>query len=607
MASDKQHVLAEVFGFEDFRPGQEAVVDTVLGGEDVLAVMPTGAGKSLCFQVPALVLGGLTVVVSPLVALMQDQVAGLRLAGVAADTINSSRSREDNVAVWRRVQASETALLYLAPERLMTERMLTALSRLPVRLIAVDEAHCISQWGPAFRPEYAALGDLRQRFPGVPIAAFTATADEVTREDIRARLLAGSGQLFVSGFDRPNIRLAVSAKRETKRQLSTFMAEHKGESGIVYCLSRRKTEEMAGFLADEGYRALPYHAGMDKRERDESQDVFMTEPGVVIVATIAFGMGIDKPDVRFVLHTDLPGSMEAYYQEFGRAGRDGAPAQALMLYGLGDIRMRRQFIEQEGSGEERRRQEHKRLDALLAYCEAPQCRRQTLLAYFGEEQQPCGNCDLCLDAAPPVDGTDLARLALNAVRDTGQRFGAAHIVDVLCGANNEKVRKFGHNQLDSHGGGKGRGKPEWQSILRQLVAGGYLALDLDGYGGMALAGRGQALLRGEEDFPYRPDAAPRPVTARPKSAKTSNRLAEAQEQELSARDLDLLAALKELRSSLSKARNVPAYVVFSDRSLLDMAQNRPTTEDEFAEIHGVGQAKLKKFAAPFLAIISEHD
>ena len=598
MSSDKHHVLGEVFGFEEFRPGQEAVVDTVLAGEDVLAVMPTGAGKSLCFQVPALVLGGLTVVVSPLVALMQDQVAGLRLAGVAADTINSSRSREENVAVWRRVQAGETALLYLAPERLMTERMLAALSRLPVHLIAVDEAHCISQWGPAFRPEYAALGDLRQRFPGVPIAAFTATADEVTREDIRARLLAGSGRLFVSGFDRPNIRLAVSAKRETKRQLTTFMAEHKGESGIVYCLSRRKTDEMAEFLAGEGHRALPYHAGMDKGRRDESQDIFMTEPGVVIVATIAFGMGIDKPDVRFVFHCDLPGSIEAYYQEIGRSGRDGAPAEAHMLYGLDDIRMRRMFIEQENGDAARQRREHHRLDALIAYCEAPECRRRGLLEHFGEATEPCGNCDVCLDPVPITDGSEDGRKVLSAIHGTGQRFGVAHVIDVLCGTLTEKVERFGHQDLPTFAGGAERKKTEWRSFVRQLVATGFLRIDIQGHGALTITDKGRALLSGEETFGYRQD-----VIRRAAGRKSSKIAPEAME----GVDPDLLIRLKTLRLNLAKERGVPAYIIFSDRTLVDMAARRPQTRDEFAAVHGVGETKLRDFAEPFLAEIGRPD
>ena len=615
---EKHRVLADVFGFPGFRPGQADVIDTLLAGDCTLAVMPTGAGKSLCFQVPALVLGGLTIVVSPLLALMQDQVSALQLAGVRAETINSAKDRMENVEIWRRVAAGEISLLYLSPERLMTDRMLAALSQLPISLIAVDEAHCISQWGPAFRPEYSDLSRLRELFPGIPMVALTATADEVTRRDIAERLFGPNAKIFVQGFDRPNIQLAVTFKADWKQQTLSFVDKHQGESGIVYCLSRKKTEETAALLQANGVTALAYHAGMEKGQRDDNQDRFMREDGIVMVATIAFGMGIDKPDVRFVLHTDLPASMEAYYQEFGRAGRDGSPAQALMLYGLGDIRMRRQFIEQEGGGEDRRRQEHKRLDALLAYCEAPQCRRQTLLAYFSEDKPACGNCDLCLDTTPAVDGTHLAQLALAAVRDTGQRFGASHVVDVLCGSNNEKVRKFNHNRLDSHGSGKGRGKPEWQSILRQLVAGGYLELDMEGYGGLAIGLRGQAILRDEDTFPYRPDATPmakgkfkdgvkggaKGVLGRtPKTAKSAS----LEEQNLSERDLDLLGALKALRSTLSQARNVPAYVVFSDRSLADMALQKPTSVEEFAAIHGVGQAKLKKFAAQFITVITEHN
>ncbi|MDP6952208.1 MAG: DNA helicase RecQ, partial [Alphaproteobacteria bacterium] len=559
-------------------------------------VMPTGAGKSLCFQVPALVLGGLTIVVSPLVALMQDQVAGLRLAGVAADTINSSRPREDNVAAWRRVQAGETALLYLAPERLMTERMQAALSRLPVHLIAVDEAHCISQWGPAFRPEYALLGDLRARFPGVPIAAFTATADNVTRDDICARLLAGSGRMFVSGFDRPNIRLAVTAKRDPKRQLTTFMAEHRDESGIVYCLSRRKTEEMAAFLSAEGHRALPYHAGMDKGARDESQDIFMTEPGVVIVATIAFGMGIDKPDVRFVFHCDLPGSIEAYYQEIGRAGRDGEPAEAHMLYGLDDIRMRRMFIENENGDDDRKRREHHRLDSLIAYCEAPECRRRSLLEHFGETTQSCGNCDVCLDPMPVSDGSEDGRKVLSAIHRTGQRFGVAHVIDVLCGTLTEKVQRFGHDSLPTFGIGDTRKKTEWRSLVRQLVAAGFLRIDIQGHGALTITDKGRALLKGEECFSYRQDA-----LARARGRRSTKPAPEI----LADVDPDLLARLKRLRLDLAHERGVPTYIIFSDRSLTDMAARKPRSEDEFVAVHGVGEAKLRDFAAPFLAEIAK--
>jgi len=601
----KIRILSEVFGFSWFRPGQAEVIDTLLDGRSALAVMPTGAGKSLCFQVPALALDGLTIVVSPLIALMQDQVAALQLAGVCAEAINSGKERLENVEIWRRVAAGEVSILYLSPERLMTEPMLAAISSLPISLFAVDEAHCISQWGPAFRPEYAGLSRLRKLFPDTPIVALTATADAVTRRDIVDKLLGGNASIFVQGFDRPNIRLGVAFKQDWKSQMLAFLSRHKGKSGIIYCLSRKKTEETATYLVAEGIPALPYHAGIESWQRERNQDRFMAEDGVVMVATIAFGMGIDKPDVRFVLHIDLPSSMEAYYQEFGRAGRDGVLAEALMLYGLGDIRLRRMFIEDEGSNDDRRRQEHKRLDALLAYCEAPTCRRQTLLAYFGEERQPCGHCDLCLDAPEAVDGTDLARLALNTIHDTGQRFGAVHVVDVLIGAKNEKVRKFGHDRLDGHGAGKRLGKAAWHSILRQLLAGGHLHLDLEGFGGLALAARGWEIIEGKERFQYRPDAAPLPKG----TGKHRNRTVAAVEGEvdLSGRDQELLTDLKSLRSQISRLRGIPAYIVFNDRSLADMARRRPATEAEFAAVHGVGQAKLKKFADEFLALITEHN
>jgi ATP-dependent DNA helicase RecQ len=562
--------------------------------------MPTGSGKSLCFQVPALILGGLTVVVSPLVALMQDQVAALRLVGVAAETINSSRDRAANVAAWRRVAAGEVRLLYLSPERLMTERMLAALAGLPVRLVAVDEAHCISQWGPSFRPEYEALTQLRRHFPGVPIAALTATADEITRRDILAKLFAGRARSFVLGFDRPNIRLAVEPKQEPRRQLLAFLARHRGASGIVYCLSRKKTEAIAHLLEDEGIPALPYHAGMEKAHREANQNAFMTEPGIVMVATIAFGMGIDKADVRFVFHADLPASIEAYYQELGRAGRDGAPAEAHMLYGLDDIRMRRLFIEQEDSGDERRRREHKRLDALVGYCEAPTCRRQTLLGYFGEEIAPCGNCDVCLDPVALVDATGDARKALSAVLRTGQRFGAAHIIDVLRGAATEKVAAAGHDRLPTYGTGAERSKADWQSLIRQLVAAGLLELDIRGYGGLSVSDRGRALLAGDGTFRFRPDAFRRTAKAARKAAAAEADAA------LTADQSGLLAELKALRLRLAKARAVPAYVVFSDKSLIDMAAKAPRTADQFGQVHGVGAAKLAELAEPFLAEIAAY-
>ena len=594
----KRQVLKDVFGFDQFRPGQEAVMDALLAGRSVLTVMPTGSGKSLCYQVPALVLGGLTLVVSPLVALMQDQVLALRLAGVAADTINSSKERTENVAAWRRATAGETRLLYLAPERLMTEPMLAALAKLDVRLIAIDEAHCISQWGPAFRPEYETLSRLRRIFPDVPIAALTATADEATRTDIAAQLFGGLVDTVVLGFDRPNIKLTVEAKHDWRRQLLNFVKRHTGRSGIVYCLSRKKTEETAAFLAGQGIRALPYHAGMSKELRDANQNSFMTEPYIVMVATIAFGMGIDKSDVRFVFHADLPGSLEAYYQEIGRAGRDGEPAEAHMLFGLGDIRMRRVFIEQEEAGEERKRRELQRLNALIGYCEAPCCRRQILLAYFGEASEPCGNCDSCLAPVALADGTNDARAILATIQRTGERYGTAPIVDILLGAETQKVVAAGHNNGPAFGIGAARKKDEWQSLIRQLVASGFLSLDISRYGGLSLLDKGHALLRGEESFRYRPAA--------PRATGRKARRGEETAAPVSAEQSSLLETLKKLRLSIAKERQVPAYLIFSDRSLLDMAKRCPRTIDEFAEVNGVGALKLKDFAARFLSAIRAH-
>ncbi len=598
MSDPKSQVLKDVFGFDSFRPGQAEIMDSLLTGRSALAVMPTGAGKSLCFQVPALVLGGLTIVVSPLVALMQDQVAALRLAGVAAETINSARSREDNVAAWRRVAAGETRLLYLAPERLMTDRMLAAISRLDVRLIAVDEAHCISQWGPAFRPEYEDLARLREIFPGVPIAALTATADGSTRKDILDKLFGGRAEDFVLGFDRPNLQLGVEVKRTWKNQLLGFIQRHEGASGIVYCLSRRKTEEAAAFLVENGIKALAYHAGMDKQLRDANQNSFMTDDGVVMVATIAFGMGIDKPDVRFVFHCDLPASVEAYYQEIGRAGRDGLPAEVQMLYGLDDIRMRRVFIEQEESGDDRRRREHQRLDALIGYCESPSCRRRLLLEYFGETMDDCGNCDLCRNPIELSDGTAEGQKILAVIDQTGQRFGVGHIIDVLRGATTEKVTKTGHDRLSGFGAGAEGKKETWRSFIRQLVAAGFLRLDIAGYGGLGITAKGHALLRGEEPFRYRQDRMP--ATS---GRKTRSR-AQVLDAEMTAAQSDLLHRLKELRLRLARERGVPAYVIFPDRALIDMAQSQPQSHDDFAKVNGVGAAKLRDFADVFLGEIA---
>ena len=593
----KHRVLKEVFGFDRFRPGQEEVVDSLLAGRHTLAVMPTGSGKSLCFQIPALIEGGLTIVVSPLVALMNNQVGALELAGVKAATINSSRPRDANVAAWRRAAAGELAILYMSPERLMTDRMLAALKGLPVRYLVIDEAHCISQWGHSFRPEYDALRRLRDHFPDATLAAMTATADRVTRDDIVEALFGGEARVFVAGFDRPNIRLAVQAKTSWQKQLLAAVERHRGSCGIVYCLSRAKTERVAETLCAEGHRALAYHAGQDSAQRTRAEEVFLTEPGVVMVATIAFGMGIDKPDVRFVFHTDLPGSVEAYYQEIGRAGRDGEPADAVMVYGLEDIRMRRAFVEESDASDARKRVDHRRLDALLTYCEAVECRRRALLAYFGEETGPCGNCDICLDGIAAVDGTAEARQVMAAALGSGGRFGAAHLVDILRGQATDKVGKFHHDRLDVFGAGGERKAADWRSIVRQLVASGFLEIDVGGYGGLAVTARGRALARGEESFMMRPEPVGRRLEKAPRKEK--ERIVAA----FDARQGRLLEKLKRLRLELAHGRGVPPYVIFHDRTLMELAHSRPTTRAAFAQIHGVGEAKLRNFAEPFLELI----
>ncbi len=592
-------ILQNTFGYETFRPGQENIVSQLLAGQNVLAVMPTGAGKSLCFQVPALVQGGLTLVVSPLVALMEDQVAALKLAGVEAETLNSSRSYEENVAIWRKVAAGHVRLLYISPERLMTDRMLGALAKLPVKMIAIDEAHCVSKWGPSFRPDYEELARLRKCFPDANLAAMTATADNATQKDIVDRLFGGDGKTYVSGFDRPNIRLGVELRGSWKQQLLDFVRSRQDQSGIVYCLSRKKTEETAVFLNQNDFRALPYHAGMTADERATHQDIFMTEPAVIMVATIAFGMGIDKPDVRYVFHTNLPSSMEAYYQEIGRAGRDGQESETRMLYGLDDIRMRRMFIDQEDTEEDHKRREHRRLDQLIAFCETSSCRRQSLLAYFDEKIEPCDNCDICLNPPDMVDGHVIAGSVLSVIEGTGQVFGAVHIVDVLCGANTDKIRKFSHDQLPAYGAGTSHGKDALRSIIRQLVAGGFVDLDTAGHGGLSVSEKGFKLARGSETFQYRKEEKHlRPVSEkRPRKTLSTG---------LSQSDEDLYNMLKVKRLALAQERSVPAYVIFPDKTLVDMAYQKPTTKMAFLEVFGVGKSKTEKFADAFIEVITDY-
>jgi ATP-dependent DNA helicase RecQ len=595
----KRRILKDVFGFDGFRPGQEAVVDDLLAGRHTLAVMPTGSGKSLCFQIPALAKPGLTVVVSPLVALMENQVAALELAGVAAGAINSSRPREVNVATWRRAAAGDVSLLYMSPERLMTEPMLAALGNLPLAMFVVDESHCISQWGHSFRPEYRALERLRTLFPAVPIGAFTATADAVTRDDIVARLFGGTASVHVAGFDRPNIRLAVTPKSTVSRQIERFVAERAGQCGIVYCLSRQGTDDIAAMLDAAGHKALAYHAGLDSDVRARRLDRFMTEPGIVMVATIAFGMGIDKPDVRYVAHADLPATVEAYYQEIGRAGRDGGPADAQLFFGLADIRLRRMFIDDSGADDAVKRVERRRLDALVTYCEAVDCRRVALLGYFGEDTDSCGNCDVCLEPPTVIDGTELGQKVLSTVVRTGERFGAGHIVDSLVGKATDKIVSSGHDRLSTFAIGADLKPAEWRAVIRQLVASGFLDIDFAGFGGLSVSPRGRALLRGEDTVRLRTDSLrraggrarkPRKETGVPADPVSSG----------------LLQRLKELRLELARERNVPPYVIFHDATLVELASRRPVTREAFAEVHGVGSRKLEYFAEPFLATICRH-
>ena len=589
--------LRSVFGFDSFRPGQEEVVQAVLDGENVMAVMPTGSGKSLCYQLPAIVRPGLTLVVSPLIALMRDQVRALTAAGVEAGSLNSSNDPAENARVQGLLRRGELRLLYVAPERLSRPDMIEMLSEMDVALLAIDEAHCVSQWGHDFRPEYLSLGDVARQIGGrLQTLALTATADGPTRGDIEGKLFSAPPRVFVRSFDRPNLRLAFRPKDRSSRQVLDFARAHPGESGIVYCASRRKVEELAAALTAAGQNALPYHAGLDKRLRDTNQDRFQQEDGVVMTATVAFGMGIDKPDVRFVCHADLPSNVEAYYQEIGRAGRDGLPADTLTLYGLDDMRLRHLQIEQSDSSPERKRIERQRLGALVALAEAPRCRRQTLLAYFGETSGPsCGNCDLCIEGVERFDGTVEAQKAMSAIVRTGERFGVEHLVAIVCGDRTENVLKFNHDKLPTFGVGGDRKAAEWRSIFRQLSAIGLISQDLMDYGRWSVTDEGWRVLKGEQRIELRKDLGGGKAKKGRASAMTATTVGDA--------DTDLLTALKALRSKLAQTQRVPAYVVFSDRTLVDMATHRPTSLQAMREVHGVGDTKLERYGAAFLGVI----
>ena len=591
--SDPKTLLKSIFGFSDFRPGQAEVVKAVVSGRDTLAIMPTGGGKSLCYQLPALCRNGVTLVISPLIALMRDQVRALRDAGVEAGALTSGNTEAETNAVWEALSEGRLKLLYMAPERLAAGGMSAMLRRANVQLIAVDEAHCVSQWGHDFRPDYLRIGELRRAL-NVPAAAFTATADAETREEIVKRIFDENSPplTFLRGFDRPNIHLAFQAKNGPRKQVLDFAGARKGQSGIVYCGTRAKTETLAQALREAGHTACHYHGGMEPDRRRDVEARFQREDGLIVVATVAFGMGIDKPDIRWVAHADLPKSIESYYQEIGRAGRDGAPAETLTLFGADDIRLRRTQIDEGLAPPERRDADHGRLNALLGLAEALGCRRQKLLAYFGETSEPCGNCDLCDVPVACFDGTEAVQKALSAILRTGEWFGSGHLIDILTGKDTPKIREKGHETLPTFGVGRDFTRPQWQAIFRQMMGLDLVRPDPERFGALRMTDRARPILRAEERIELRKDSL----------AEQSRR--PAVKALVSDEDAPLLSALKAKRRALAEAANVPAYIIFNDRTLIEMAQTRPHTIDDMAQIGGVGEKKLKSYGAAFLKVIA---
>ncbi len=602
--SRAHETLFHVFGYTGFRGPQEAIVEHVAAGGDALVLMPTGGGKSLCYQIPALLRPGVAIVVSPLIALMQDQVSALKEVGVAADFLNSTLSFDRAMEIERAMLAGALDLLYVAPERLVTPRFLDLLDHLheagQLALFAIDEAHCVSQWGHDFRPEYLQLSILQERYPQIPRIALTATADAQTRHEIAERLRLQDAREFVSSFDRPNIRYTIVPKDNPRAQLLAFIRDgHLGEAGVVYCSSRKKVDETAAWLAEKGIAALPYHAGLPAETRAANQRRFLAEEGLIMVATIAFGMGIDKPDVRFVAHLDLPKSLEAYYQETGRAGRDGEPAEAWMAYGLQDVVLQRSRIEDSVAPEEQKRLEAQKLNALLAYAESPRCRRVVLLDYFGEASEPCNNCDVCLTPPELWDGTVAAQKALSVVYRTGQRFGVVHLIDVLRGKVSDKVKQWGHDALPTFGVGADLDDGAWRAVFRQLVAGGMLTADLAEHGAMKLTDAARPVLRGEQTLQMRRHVARKSSG----SSKSRSERAPTKLDDMTLEDQSLFEDLRQWRAATAKEQGVPAYVILHDKTLKELAEERPTTRDQLMNISGMGTAKLERYGDDLLGII----
>ena len=590
-------VLHSIFGYETFRDQQQTIIEQLISGQDVLVLMPTGGGKSLCYQIPAIICNGVGIVISPLIALMQDQVNALHQLGVKAAFLNSTLSYQEVHKTEQQLLNNELDLLYIAPERLISARTSALFERLKIALFAIDEAHCVSQWGHDFRADYLKLSLLHERFPDVPRIALTATADERTRKEIIQRLNLGAAKHFISGFDRPNIRYRIVQKQSAREQLLNFIQnEHAGDVGIVYCLSRKKVDATAEWLNNKGIAALPYHAGMDSSQRHHNQHRFLMEEGLIIVATIAFGMGIDKPNVRFVAHLDLPKSIEAYYQETGRAGRDGLPANAWMVYGLQDVVKLRQMLEGSNADETHKRVELHKLDAMLGLCEQVNCRRQALLAYFGDHlEQPCGNCDTCLEPVETWDGTLAAQQALSCIHRTGQRFGVNYLLDVLLGKATERVKSFGHDQISTFALGKDLDEFQWRSVFRQLVARRLAIVDLEGYGGLQLSEQCRPVLRGEQQVMLRKDIKIQKL----KRSQNKNSFAKIKNNKF-------WEALRSKRKEIADAQDVPSFVIFHDATLMAMMEEMPTNQQQFAQLSGVGERKLELYTDDFLEVINEY-